>query len=373
MPNWKKIVTSGSDATLNSLTVTNGITGSLEGTASYAIQALSASWAPTPPSVSPFPFTGSAQITGSLGVTGSITVLGTGTVAQFGATGLNGVFIQNSVSNTGLITAVNNTPADPNASAISSGANFGLNGSSTNFYGIGLGALRNSKYDIWFQTGNTNGGGYRWYTGGVNERMTMDYLGNLGIGKSTPSVRLDVAGTTRISGSFNTAISGTILTVVGSGSSQPIFTVQGSQGELFSTSDSLSGSLFSVNDISGLPILEVFSDNTTVVGDYQSPMLLTTKRVIQSNSGSFVVYSIPTASYDSVFIEYNIKSGSNARAGTIMSTWVSSSIQFSEVDTMDIGNTSVVGLTMILSGSNAVLTGSSSTGAWIIKTIIRSI
>jgi hypothetical protein len=40
---------------------------------------------------------------------------------------------------------------------------------------------------------------------------------------------------------------------------------------------------------------------------------------------------------------------------------------------MDIGNTSVVGLTMILSGSNAVLTGSSSTGAWTLKTIIRAI
>ena len=37
MPNWKKVVTSGSDASLNSLTVTNGITGSLFGTASFAV------------------------------------------------------------------------------------------------------------------------------------------------------------------------------------------------------------------------------------------------------------------------------------------------------------------------------------------------
>ena len=34
MPNWKKIILSGSTANLNSLTVTNGITGSLQGTAS---------------------------------------------------------------------------------------------------------------------------------------------------------------------------------------------------------------------------------------------------------------------------------------------------------------------------------------------------
>ena len=70
MPNWKRVIVSGSDATLNTLTVSNGITGSLFGTASYATQALSASFAPT------FPFTGSAIITGSLNVIGSTTITG---------------------------------------------------------------------------------------------------------------------------------------------------------------------------------------------------------------------------------------------------------------------------------------------------------
>jgi hypothetical protein len=36
MPNWKKVIVSGSDASLNSLNVVNGITGSLLGTSSYA-------------------------------------------------------------------------------------------------------------------------------------------------------------------------------------------------------------------------------------------------------------------------------------------------------------------------------------------------
>jgi hypothetical protein len=39
MPNWKKVITSGSDASLNTLIVSNGITGSLLGTASYALTA----------------------------------------------------------------------------------------------------------------------------------------------------------------------------------------------------------------------------------------------------------------------------------------------------------------------------------------------
>ena len=185
--------------------------------------------------------------------------------------------------------------------------------------------------------------------------------------------RITNTGATRIAVTSNVATAGSTLTVIGSGSAQPIFTVQGSQGELFSVTDSLSGSLFSVNDISGLPILEVFSDNTILMGDYQDPMLLTTKKITQTVSGPFAVYSIPTASYDGAFIDYTIKSGSNARAGTIMSTWANSLIEFTEVDTMDIGSTTAVNLSMVLSGANAILTGSSSTGAWTIRTIIRTI
>lgn len=44
MPSWKKVIISGSDAALNSLNVTQGITGSLLGTSSYASQAATSSF-----------------------------------------------------------------------------------------------------------------------------------------------------------------------------------------------------------------------------------------------------------------------------------------------------------------------------------------
>ena len=206
----------------------------------------------------------------------------------------------------------------------------------------------------------------------ITDNLNSQFYGNVGI-RRTATSSLDVAGTTRISGSFNTATSGSILTVQGSGSAQPIFTVQGSQGELFSITDSLSGSLFSVNDISGLPILEVFSDNTTLIGNYQDPMLITTTKVVQTNSGSFTMYSLPTASYDTAFFEYSVRSGSNARAGTIMAIQSGSSVNFTETTTTDFGSTSAVSFTVIVTGSNMALTGSSTSGAWTIKTIVRGI
>ena len=49
------------------------------------------------------------------------------------------------------------------------------------------------------------------------------------------------------------------LIVQGSGSTgdNTILDVQGNQGQLFSITDSLEGTLFTVSDISGIPILDV--------------------------------------------------------------------------------------------------------------------
>ncbi len=50
----------------------------------------------------------------------------------------------------------------------------------------------------------------------------------------------------------------------------------GNSGSLFGITDSLSGSLMSVNDISGLPILEVFSDDRIVMGTFNRNTLVVT-------------------------------------------------------------------------------------------------
>jgi hypothetical protein len=50
----------------------------------------------------------------------------------------------------------------------------------------------------------------------------------------------------------------------------------GNSGSLFSIVDSLEGSLMSVNDVSGIPILEVFSDDRVVMGTFGQNTLVVT-------------------------------------------------------------------------------------------------
>ena len=111
------LMVKGSTSLTGSLTVTAGIsgalTGSLQGTASYATQALSASFAPSTPT---FPFTGSAVITGSLNVIGNTTI--TGSFGVSGSVILNGNAGVTIIGNTAMTGSLNIT----GSSTITNGA-----------------------------------------------------------------------------------------------------------------------------------------------------------------------------------------------------------------------------------------------------------
>jgi hypothetical protein len=123
-------------------------------------------------------------------------------------------------------------------------------------------------------------------TGQNNPGTTAVYIsssGNVGIGTSSPNYTLDVLGSSEFVGNMFLTGSLSITSSAGTGSAiyayksgSTVLDIQGSQGQLFSVTDALSGSLMSVNDVSGLPILEVFSDDRVVMGTYGAPALTVT-------------------------------------------------------------------------------------------------
>jgi len=86
--------------------------------------------------------------------------------------------------------------------------------------------------------------------------------GNVGIGTTSPQAKLHVSG------------SSDVFLVEGSGST--LMSVDGVNGRLFEVTDDLSDSLFSVNTIAGLPVLEVFADNTIKMGAFNQGDLVVT-------------------------------------------------------------------------------------------------
>jgi hypothetical protein len=88
--------------------------------------------------------------------------------------------------------------------------------------------------------------------------------------------------------------------------------------------------------------------------------------------GSTLLYSISTSSYTAGFFDYYVLSGSNGRAGTVMSIWSGSSIQYTDNSTPDMGDTSNFAFSMSLASSNAQLFASASSVGWSVKTSFRT-
>ena len=185
---------------------------------------------------------------------------------------------------------------------------------------------------------------------------------------------LTTGRTVNVSG-FSLTISGesdNVLTIVGSGDTEPLFTVQGSDGELFSITDNLYGELFTVSNVSALPILRVFDDDRILMGSDLAPSLNTTV-ITNPGTGLSTVYSLPMSAYTGAWFEYTVSNTGGARAGQIMSIFSGNTVNFTETTTTDIGSTSDVTFSMSADSTNTLLQVSATTSGWEVKTIVRSI
>lgn len=210
MPNWKKLIVSGSDASLNSLTVATNVnaqsfTGSLFGTASwaqnastssYVLNAISSSFAQTASSVNPL--SQNVSLTGTLNVTGSVNISGsTGNVftANIDTIAFTGSFLQSgSVNVNGSVTATNFT-----------GSLFG-----TASYAVNADLLDGQDSSVFATTGSNIFRGNQTVTGSLFTTGS-----NTLIGSTTLTGSLNITGSTIQVGNNslfgNTTLSGSII------------------------------------------------------------------------------------------------------------------------------------------------------------------
>jgi len=219
-----------------SLNVTAGITGSLQGTASWALNFITSSVTNAT--------SASFASTASYFITSSVT---NATSASLAATA--SYFITSSVTNA-TSASFASTASYFITSSVTSAS---LAATSSNILG---GAI---NY-IPFFSGSTN----------LSSSVIYQTGSNIGIGTINPAAKFQVSGSSNV---VNFRGSGSVAT-------SSIFTVDGAAGRLFSVNDSLSGSLFSVNTIAGLPVIEAFSDNTVRIGQFgQKALFVSQSRV----------------------------------------------------------------------------------------------
>jgi len=318
MPNWKKVIVSGSSPHFNNITASANISASGSISAESLIIEESSSIAKYTESTGEF----------------SLTL---NPLAEWDAIRLNRDGTPKPIIAEGDITVVGNISASGNL-FISASDNSNID-FKTLMYDTATGKI--------FHTGSYGGGG-----GGGTFPFTGDAI---------------ITGSLIISAS-NTSQS---LSVIGSGST--VFDVIGSQGTLFSIDDDLDGTIFTANDRSGLPSLEVSASGEVYIG--KSPQSLYTTAVISSTTAATTqsIFRLSTSSYGGAFCDYTVQSGSDARAGSIMSVWNGSSINFTETTTLDIGDTTDFNIIVHISESQAQIASHASRAGYNIKTIIRSI
>jgi len=102
-------------------------------------------------------------------------------------------------------------------------------------------------------------------------------------------------------------------------------------------------------------------------------VLFTTASNADVDTGTEVVATVSTGSYDSAFFDYVVKKTTNYRVGTVMAVWDSTSnVEFTDTSTNDLGDTSDVIFTVDVLSGNARLKATVTTNDWVIKTAIRA-
>jgi len=432
MPNWKKVIVSGSNAGLNSLNVTNGLT-----------------------------VTGSSNLSGSLTVSGSTNIVGsTGTtLLSTNADTLvftGSFYISGSTVQTGSLNITSIT------SSLQGTASWALNAlnSNTASYALTASSAQNAS-DILIYVKNSSGaqinkGRVVRITGAVGDNpligtasyfndnesantlgityeniandsfgyvITEDTLLGISTDAFTASQLIYLGDTGSIIGTAPVAPlhavrlgqvlrsqlnNGSIYVRIDNGYELGELhdvrdtTTTGSYGDLLVKSGSiwinskqltgsygLTGSLQATSFTGSLLGTASFALNALTATSASYASVFTISSSLYSAQGvtfaspggatTETIVSTTTGSYRAGFFDYTVYNSGNARAGTVMTAWNGSSVVYADNSTSNIGDTNNVTMSVILNGGNAELkaTANDSGGGpviyWTVQTTYRLI
>jgi len=242
---------------------------------------------------------------------------------------------------------------------------------------------------------------------GSDIKLIIDDGGNLGIGTTSPTAKLQVGGGTSnqqspissLSGSFQGLLSTLSLVnqtanlVTNGGVALDFHLNSGYSptGRITTRTENVSSPTASYMQfftyLSGLnERMRITSTGNVGIGT-TSPgqkldvngnikiqaALLSNQSNTNVDTGAEVVAQVSTSTYTAAFFDFVIKKVGNIRSGTVYACHDGTNVEFTETSTNDLGDTSDVTLSVDKSGTNLRLIATVTSDDWIIKSLIRAI
>jgi len=111
---------------------------------------------------------------------------------------------------------------------------------------------------------------------------------------------------------------------------------------------------------------------TATIGLATVPAVYTTNKATVS-TGTTTVHTVLLADYTSAFVDYTISDSTNARSGQLQVVWLSGQINYTDITTMDIGDTSVFDWDVVINGGNIEFNAVVTSSTWLAKLIVRTV
>ena len=237
------------------------------------------------------------------------------------------------------------------------------------------------------------------------QRMTISAAGNVGIGTTSPSKKLDVSGDWILDGiadghfenyTYGSQLDISELTSGGWARANRIVTSD-SDAYVFSgvlgDSTTLTRAYWTIgssSDATGYTYsngINLLKNGNVGIGTTSPSAKLDVEGDIQIESANIsyqentdvdsaaaeTIATVNTGSFTGAFFDYTCVSGSNARVGTVMAVNLDGSVEFTDNSTKDIGDTSPVTLSVDISGADMRLRATTTTDNWSIKSLVRTL